>query len=370
MRLPLASVGLVLTSALVLTATPACSAVPVSTAQTAQAVAAAADYPDVTVTGVVTTNLQAPWGLAFLPDGSALVTERDTGRIKRVQLNGRHRATLVGTVRGVMPNGEGGLHGIAVPPGPNPTFLFVYFTAANDNRVVRIAWDGKRLGKQTPIVTGIPKGGIHNGGRLLIGPNSTLFIATGETGNPQLAQAKKSLAGKVLRVTFAGKPAPGNPFPGSRVYTLGHRNVQGLALDSSGRVWASEFGQSDVDELNLLRPGGNYGWPAHEGAADDDRYVNPFAQWSPTSTASPSGIAIVDDVAFVASLRGQTLWVVPLSGSDAGEPKRAGIAEFGRLRNVAAAPDGSLWLVTNNTDGRGSPRSNDDRIIRLKVTPR
>ncbi len=141
----------------------------------------------------------------------------------------------------------------------------------------------------------------------------------------------------MLRITFDGRPAPGNPFPGSPVYTLGHRNVQGLALDSAGRLWASEFGEKDVDELNLIRPGRNYGWPVHEGASKDDRYVNPAAQWSPTSTASPSGIAILDDVAYVASLRGEVLWQVPLSGTKAGTPiapeaRRPRPAAHGRRR--------------------------------------
>ena len=322
--------------------------------------------PTVSVDRVLTTGLTSPWGLAFLPDGSALVSERDTGAIKRVPARGG-RARTIGHVRGVVPYGEGGLLGLAVPAGPTPAFVFAYFTSATDNRVVRIAWNGARLGRQTPILTGIPKGSVHDGGGLLVGANDTLFVSTGETGDPALAQKRSSLAGKVLHITFTGAPAPGNPFPDSPVYTLGHRNVQGLAFDSSGRVWASEFGDQDVDELNLLRPGGNYGWPLHEGSAADSRYVNPFVQWSPTSTASPSGIAIVDDVAYVASLRGEVLWQVPLTGPNAGNQVALRLGDNGRLRAVGAAPDGSLWLVTSNTDGRGSPGARDDRILRLTL---
>jgi aldose sugar dehydrogenase len=320
----------------------------------------------VSVDGTVTTRLTSPWGLAFLPDGSALVSERDTGLVKRVPASGG-TAVTVGRVRGSVPQGEGGLLGLAVPPGPDPAFVFAYYTGAKDNRVVRLAWDGRRLGRQTPILTGIPKNTYHDGGRLLVGPDSTLFVGTGDAGQPGLAQERSSLAGKVLRITFDGQPAPGNPFPGSPVYTLGHRNVQGLAFDSAGRLWATEFGEKDVDELNLLRPGRNYGWPVHEGAARDGRYVNPAAQWSPTATASPSGIAILDDVAYVASLRGEVLWQVPLDGTRARTPIAARIGDRGRLRTVAVAPDGSLWLVTSNTDGRGSPRPGDDRILRLAV---
>jgi glucose/arabinose dehydrogenase len=326
----------------------------------------AAAPPRVTVDEVVTTGLTSPWGLAFLPDGSALVSERDTGLVKRVPATGG-KAVTVGRVRGSVPQGEGGLLGLAVPPGPNPAFVFAYYTGATDNRVVRLAWDGSRLGRQKAILTGIPKNTYHDGGRLLVGPNSTVFVGTGDAGDRGLAQDRRSLAGKVLRITFDGRPAPGNPFPGSPVYSLGHRNVQGLAFDSAGRLWASEFGEKDVDELNLIRPGRNYGWPVHEGASKDARYVNPAAQWSPTSTASPSGIAVLDDAAYVASLRGEVLWQVPLDGAKAGKPIALRLGDRGRLRTVAVAPDGALWLVTSNTDGRGSPRAKDDTILRLEV---
>jgi glucose/arabinose dehydrogenase len=321
----------------------------------------------VAIDGRVTANLDTPWGLAFLPDGSALVSERDSAIVKRIPAGGG-RARPVGTVEQVVPFGEGGLLGLAVDPGPTPQFVFAYITTATDNRVVRIAWDGTRLGRQRPILTGIPRNSYHDGGRLLVGPDRTLFVSTGDAGNPASAQDRGSLAGKVLRVTFAGKPAPGNPFRGSAVYTLGHRNVQGLALDGSGQLWASEFGEKDVDELNRLVPGGNYGWPVHEGAAGDPGYIDPFAQWSPTATASPSGIAIAAGSAYVASLRGETLYRVPLTGPRAGRPARVPVGDLGRLRNVVVAPDGTLWLVTGNTDGRGTPRAGDDQILRLSLS--
>ncbi len=322
---------------------------------------------DVHVGRTVTTGLRTPWGMAFLPDGSALVSERDTGRIVRVPASGGN-ARLVGRVRQTRAAGEGGLLGLAVPPGANPSFVFAYVTTATDNRVLRIDWDGRRLGKARAILTGIPKGTNHNGGALLVGPSDTLFVGTGEIYQRELAQKRSSLGGKILRVTFAGRPAPGNPFPGSPVYSLGHRNVQGLAFDSAGRLWATEFGEHDADELNLIRAGGNYGWPVHEGKAQDPRYIDPVVQWSPTAVASPSGLAIVDDIAYVASLRGQRLWQVPLHGRSAGTPKAAFHDRFGRLRAVAAAPGGGLWLATSNTDGRGTPRRGDDRIVRVRLT--
>lgn len=312
------------------------------------------------------TGLTSPWGLAFLPDGSALVSERDTGLIKRVPAKGG-RTTTVGRVPGVRASGEGGLLGIAVPEGPDPRYLFAYYTGDRDNRVVRISWDGTRLGRQTPIVTGIPKNTYHNGGRIIVGPQDTLLIGTGDAGDPALSQDPRSLAGKILRVTSTGKPAPGNPDPDSPVYSLGHRNVQGLAFDDAGRLWATEFGERKADELNLIRPGANYGWPTCEGRCSAPGLESPKVTWSPTSTASPSGMAISGNTAYVASLRGEVLWQVPLQGTQARRPTAASLGSLGRLRTVEAAPDGSLWLITSNTDGRGDPRPGDDRILRLSL---
>ena len=324
----------------------------------------------------VARSLTSPWGLAFLPDGSALVSERDTGLVRRIagRSNGSPARSLtktstVGTVTGVRAGGEGGLLGIAVPPTPRgtqPEVIFAYLTTARDNRVVRIDWDGRSLGRQTPIVTGIPKNTYHNGGRILV-DDGVLYIATGDAGIPELAQDRTSLAGKVLRVDFDGAPAAGNPIDGSRIFTLGHRNVQGLALDTAGRLWATEFGTSKADELNLLRPGRNYGWPVVEGRSSKRGFTNPKVTWSPTSTASPSGLAIQDGAAYVASLRGEVLWRVPLKGTRAGKPKTVDLGEQSRLRTVAAAPDGRLWLSTSNTDGRGDPGSRDDRMLSLII---
>lgn len=315
---------------------------------------------------VVVSGLTSPWGLAFLPDRSALVSERDTRLIKRVSPNGAVRA--IGRVRAAVPGGEGGLLGIAVPPGASPRSVYVYYTAQHDNRVSRFTWDGSRLGREQVLLRGIPKNTFHNGGRIAFGPDGMLYVATGDAGDRALAQRLDSLAGKVLRMTPTGGRPSDNPFPNSLVWTLGHRNVQGLAFDRAGRLYASEFGEKDVDELNLLRRGANYGWPVHEGAGDDARFANPIASWSPTSTASPSGLAIVGGSAYVASLRGERLWRVPLTGESAGKPKAVDVGDLGRLRTVMRAPDGSLWLITSNTDGRGAPRARDDRIIRLRFS--
>jgi glucose/arabinose dehydrogenase len=198
-----------------------------------------------------------------------------------------------------------------------------------------------------------------------------LYAGTGETGNTALAQNRNSLGGKVLRMTPAGRVPADNPTRGSYVYSRGHRNVQGLAFDGQGRLFEAELGQNTWDELNLIKPGRNYGWPTVEGRGTDPRFVNPIAQWHPAQ-ASPSGIAIAHGTVFLAGLRGQRLWRIQIGPNRPdGIPKARVqdyfVGRFGRLRTVAAAPDGSLWLVTNNTDGRGNPSSSDDRVLRIRL---
>ena len=176
----------------------------------------------------------------------------------------------------VAPQGEAGLLGVAVSPDfETDRTLFLYLTTDTDNRVVRAEVDGDRLGRTTVVLDGIPAGFIHDGGRIAFGPDGHLYVTTGETGNPELAQDPQSLAGKILRITPDGDPAPGNPDPDSPVWSLGHRNVQGLAWDDEGRLWASEFGDSEWDELNLVEKGGNYGWPEVEGVGGDAAYIDP-----------------------------------------------------------------------------------------------
>ena len=308
------------------------------------------------------SDLVSPWGLARLDDGSALVSERDTGRIVQVAADGSQ--TEIAQIPQAAPDGEGGLLGIAIDP--SGTWLYAYVTTETDNRVIRVPLDEPSAAPED-ILTGIPKAGIHNGGRIAFGPDGDLYVATGDAGQPDLAQDPASLAGKILRVDPEGGVPEDNPFPASPVWSLGHRNVQGLAFDSQGGLWATEFGSKDADELNLIQPGANYGWPLVEGTGNDPAYVNPQAQWTPTSLASPSGLAIVDDVAYVASLRGEVLWQVPLVDGRAATPIALDLGDLGRLRTVEALPDGSLWLMTSNTDGRGDPRDADDRILVLKL---
>jgi glucose/arabinose dehydrogenase len=312
---------------------------------------------------VLAKDLSVPWGLDFLPNGSALVTERDTHRILRVSPSGR--VTTVQTLDVVGGGGEGGLMGIAVSPRYRiDKTVFVYYTTDTDNRIARLVLGGRPV----PILTGIPAGQrTHNGGRIAFGPDGYLYAGTGDANRPSDAQDRRSLAGKILRMTAAGRPAPGNPFRGSVVWSLGHRNVQGLAWDARRRLYAAEFGQNRLDELNLVTPGKNYGWPAVEGTGRDRRFADPLVTWA-TDQASPSGVAISGTTAVVACLRGKRLYAVeldPAKGTPAGAPVPVLAGRYGRLRTVVAAPDGSLWVTTSNKDGRGTPAPGDDRILRI-----
>ncbi|MFC7310759.1 PQQ-dependent sugar dehydrogenase [Streptomyces monticola] len=329
---------------------------------------------EVKVAGTLTENLKSPWGLAALPgtEGDLLVSSRDEGTITRI--DGKSgKKTALGSVPGVAPGGEGGLMGLAVSPDyASDHMVYAYFTTESDNRIARMLYDekkpaGQQLGAPDTVFKGIPKGTVHNGGRIAFGPDKMLYAGTGETGDTGLAQDKKSFGGKILRMTPDGRPAEGNPDSGSVVYSYGHRNVQGLAWDRAKRLWAAEFGQDTWDELNLIKPGGNYGWPEAEGKGDDERYVNPVAQWR-TEDASPSGIAWAEGSIWMAGLRGERLWRIPLDGEKAlAEPQAFLEGEHGRLRTVLTESGGKMWLLTNETDSRGTPEKGDDRVLRLEV---
>ncbi|MGW8846690.1 PQQ-dependent sugar dehydrogenase [Streptomyces xiamenensis] len=290
-----------------------------------------------------------PWGADWLPDGSALYTERDTHRVVHLAPDGTR--TVIGTVPDVVHGGEGGLLGLAVSPGfATDRTLYAFHTAASDNRIARLTWDGDTLGGYETILTGIAKAGIHNGGRLAFGPDGHLYATTGDAADPQLAQDPAALEGKILRITTDGDPAPGNPF-GTPVYSLGHRNAQGLAWDDEGRLWSSELGQNTWDELNLIEPGANYGWPECEGVCGREGFTDPKETWS-TAEASPSGLAYADGSLYMAALRGQRLWRIPVEGTDTGTPQAYYQGEVGRQRTVLSTPSGdALWLSTSNGPG-------------------
>ncbi|GAA3745198.1 PQQ-dependent sugar dehydrogenase [Salinactinospora qingdaonensis] len=318
----------------------------------------------------VATGLEVPWGVAFLPSGEALVSERDSTRVVRVAPGGA--VEEVGTIEAAEPGGEGGLLGIAVSPDfARDSLLYAYLTADSGNRIVRMSYaPATGLGEPEVIVDGIPASSIHNGGRIAFGPDGMLYAATGDAGSGARSQDTDSLAGKILRMTPEGEPAAGNPFD-NLVYSYGHRNVQGLAWSQDGTMFATEFGQNTYDEVNLIEPGNNYGWPEVEGMGRRQEYVDPLLTWRPAE-ASPSGAAITAEALWVASLRGERLWRIPLTGrADAvlGTPEALFVGDYGRLRAVAAVPgQDTLWVSTSNRDGRGSPAQGDDRLLSVAPT--
>ncbi|GAA4769220.1 PQQ-dependent sugar dehydrogenase [Citricoccus nitrophenolicus] len=327
------------------------------------AVTACTPGPGPAVVDVVASGLEAPWSVAF-HEGVPLVSERDSARILELDASGAARE--VATVEDVAPRGEGGLLGLAVHEG----FLYAYLTAGDENRVERYPLTGGpgalELGEAETVLDGLPAAGIHNGGRIAFGPDGMLYATTGDAGGGRDAQDLDSLAGKILRLTPEGGVPPDNPFEGSPVYSYGHRNPQGIAWDDEGTLYASEFGQNTWDELNVIEAGANYGWPEVEGIAGREGFVDPVQQWAPAE-ASPSGIAVTEGTIHIANLRGERLLEVPLDAL--GESSERLVGQQGRLRDVAVAPDGSLWVLTNNTDGRGDPGPDDDRILRLDPEP-
>ncbi len=327
---------------------------------------------------VYARGLEVPWQLAFAPDGRAFVTERP-GRI-RVIRGGRLDPTPVAQLP-VAHVGEGGLLGLALHPAfPRQPYVYVYYTYEADglrNRVERLREQGGRLVRDRVILDGIPGARIHDGGRIAFGPDGMLYIGTGDAARRELAQDRSSLAGKILRITPEGEVPQDNPFPRSPVYSLGHRNVQGLAWHPRTRqLYATEHGPSGErgyahDEVNLIRPGGNYGWPEFLcGEPHRPGFLDAVA-CSGEETWAPSGATFVSrgpwrERLLVANLRGAHLraFVLDADGARVVRQERV-LVGFGRLRDVVEGPDGALYVLTSNRDGRGTPAPEDDRILRI-----
>ncbi|MFC4499271.1 MULTISPECIES: PQQ-dependent sugar dehydrogenase [Streptomyces] len=320
---------------------------------------------------VLSDKWTRPWAISFLPGGKkALVTERRTSTVWVQHSDGSKKK--VGTVPNtVAPSptrrlGSGGLLGVAPSPTWNGTTdrdVFFVHTAASDIRVAKMHFDGTSLSGYTVVLGGIARGGDHNGGKIAFGPDGYLYVSVGDALKERLAQDKNSLNGKILRITKSGAAAPGNPF-GNRVYSMGHRNPQGLAWDDRGRLWETEIGESTWDELNLVTPGANYGWPTCEGSCSKAGMTNPKKVWHPDQGGVPAQIAIQGNVIYVSTLLGQRLWALPIdsTGKDVGTAKSYYNGVYGRLRAIAKVPGADeLWLATTD---RGDDK---DRILRIST---
>jgi glucose/arabinose dehydrogenase len=310
---------------------------------------------------VVATRLTTPTAVAILPDNTALVGERTTGRIVQVQPTPNQPVPTVRTLRGLSTTGDGGLLDLALSPTyAEDNLIYAYITTPKDNRVV----DFTLHGPVTPVFTGIPKGRTDNTGRIAFGADGDLYVGTGDAGVASRAADPHDLAGKVLRVNAIGKPAAGNPTRNSPVWTSGHRVVNGLcAVPQTSTLIEAETGpKGQADELNVLSAGDYYGWPRSAGS------IHEPVSTLPSNDRGPGGCAVLDSTLYVTSLTGTALVSTQLAGSGAtlstGKFGAALRGTYGRLRTVVAAADGALWLTTSNRDGFGKPVRDDERVIR------
>ncbi|WP_058484262.1 PQQ-dependent sugar dehydrogenase [Legionella spiritensis] len=309
-------------------------------------------------------HLIVPWALDFLPGQRILLTQRggDIYVINRDKPNtGGQRLARIDGVAAV---GEGGLLGLAIHPDfKNNHYVYLYYTYRSKdryfNKVVRYRLEKSSLNNPTILLDNIPSASTHNGGRMRFGPDGYLYITTGDAQTPANAQNLNSLAGKILRIKDDGGIPADNPFPGSPVYSYGHRNPQGIAWDANGQLWATEHGPVSHDEINRILPGENYGWPLIQGKKTRRGMNSPVLE-SGNDTWAPSGADIVKGVLYFAGLRGRTLYGYDLKSK---RLNRYFSAQLGRLREVKLGPDQLLYITTNNRDGRGVPTTDDDLLL-------
>jgi glucose/arabinose dehydrogenase len=320
-------------------------------------------------TEVLVENLTIPWGIGFLPNEHLLISQRN-GVIVDVDLV--YGKTLLIELEGVSHSGEGGLLGLALHPDfEKNNYVYLYKTSRIDgksvNSVFRYTYERGKLMHETLILGDIPGAFFHDGGRIAFGPDGHLYITTGDAQNPEYSPNINSLAGKILRVTDTGEIPQTNPF-GNEVYSYGHRNAQGIAWDSDGALWSTEHGrsglQSGLDELNLIIPGGNYGWPKSQGNTVFTDTIGPTIH-SGNITWAPAGAAYYKGSIFFGGLKGETLYQAVLSGVSVVELKEHFKGVYGRIRTVALGPDNMLYIMTSNRDGRGDIRGGDDKVVRI-----
>ncbi len=316
---------------------------------------------------VVAENLEIPWGIAFLPNGELLVTERP-GRLVHIGAD-----KVVIPVEGVEHIGEGGLLGIALHPNfAQNNFIYLYLTTQTENglinRVDRYEFADNKLANKNTVIDNIPGARFHDGGQIKFGPDGYLYITVGDAGDEDAAQDLNKLNGKILRIDDGGGIPPDNPFA-TAVYSYGHRNPQGLTWDDQGNLWATEHGRSGIksglDELNLIESGRNYGWPVIQGDETDADMVRPAIHSGGDTTWAPAGAAFVNGSVFFGGLRGESLYQVSIATNEVDNLLAHFTEKYGRIRAVELGPDGLLYISTSNRDGRGEAQAGDDKVIRI-----
>jgi glucose/arabinose dehydrogenase len=341
---------------------------PVSNASSSSIAIASSSIP---LSTVMVEGLNIPWDIAFLPSDGMLVTERE-GTIVHIKPDG---TKVVVKVPRPKPKGEGGLLGITLHPKFSQNhFIYIYMTTgetktSSQNAVFRYIYKDGMLSGEKTIISGIPGALYHDGGRLEFGSDGLLYITTGDATISKLAQDLDSLGGKILRVTDEGVIPESNPYK-SAVYSYGHRNPQGLAWDTQGRLWSTEHGRtsgtlSGYDEVNLITIGGNYGWPTIEGSSTKEGMISPVLQSGADDTWAPASLLFYRGRLFFGGLKGESLYEVTISGDKLVDFKKHLFKEFGRIRSVRLGPDDMFYITTSNKDGRGTPKEGDDKIIRI-----
>lgn len=314
-------------------------------------------------TEVIATDLNIPWNINK-HDNTFYLSQRTGNIIKIDGVSGSKSIQNVEVTKEVLHEGEGGFLGfILALDFDNSKEAFAYHTYKQDgevyNRMIVLKLNQNTWKEETILLEGIPGGRIHNGGRIKIGPDGKLYATTGDAGNSENAQNVEILAGKILRMELDGTVPKDNPFENSYVYSYGHRNPQGLDWDDDGKLYSSEHGQTAHDEINLIEPGKNYGWPIIEGDQEASNMVSPLYQTG-DDTWAPSGIAIKSNKIYVANLRGESIKVFNLPDGTVDTL----FENAGRMRDVLIEND-TLFMITNNRDGRGNPREGDDKLFEI-----
>jgi glucose/arabinose dehydrogenase len=326
------------------------------------------------VATVIAENLEVPWGIAFLPKGGLLVTER-VGRVRLIDRDFNLLPKPVLTLPVVQRvQGEGGLHGITLHPDfADNNFVYIYYTYASGNnqtlnKVERYTFDGETLAPDKVIIDQIPGSLFHDGGRIKFGPDNLLYITTGDAQTPDIAQDTDSLGGKILRITDEGEVPGDNPF-NNEVYSYGHRNPQGIDWDGEENLWSTEHGRSGalsgLDEVNLIEKGANYGWSEIQGDEERVGMETPVRHSGASTTWAPACASVIENRLFFSGLRGEALYEAVLQNGQVTKPTVHFKGEYGRIRECIKGPDDMLYITTSNRDGRGDVRSGDDKIIRI-----